>query len=112
MTVHYARDTDGIAHVITGQHEEDPCLYVTECGANIPEGEVETAETLEDIEHPRHVGCLSAWDKDVPDCPECGSDRVTTDSAVRIDPETKETLGSVEIFECHACETVFKEVEQ
>lgn len=46
-----------------------------------------------------------------PVCPECGSDYVKRDTAVRIDPDTHDTLGSVEIFECTDCGTVFKEVE-
>lgn len=46
-----------------------------------------------------------------PVCPECGSDCVKRDTAVRIDPDTHDTLGSVEIFECTDCGMVLKEVE-
>jgi len=46
-----------------------------------------------------------------PDCPNCEATYVKKDTGVRIDPDTKEMLDTIDIFECTDCGMMFKEVE-
>lgn len=59
--VRYARDSDGVAHFIDREHPSDDELYVAKCGRVVPSGEVMTAESHEDIDHPRAVDCINSW---------------------------------------------------
>lgn len=111
MTVRYWRDHNGFAHVIEQETEVDDALHRSICGALVPEDEIQSVETLQDIEPPHAVDCHEAWEDADPVCPRCESAHMVRDEVVRIDRETKETLDTTEIFKCVTCGKVFKEVE-